>query len=63
MVQEMANGNLASIVRELRENLSERLVIAQFAIVHEQHHRHRRELLANRSQTEVCFRRNGDFRV
>ncbi len=56
VIQQLADGDCVSVSREVRKDVREMVLVAQLAIVNQQHDRHGGELLANRSQAKVRFR-------
>ena len=53
MVQEMANGDGLSVGGELGEDLGERLVVAEFTVMDEEHDGHGCELLGDGREAEI----------
>ena len=60
--EQIANRYGFSILGKAGENGRETLVVAQFAVVNEQHHCHGRELLGERCETKVGTRIDGKLR-
>ena len=58
MVQKIANGDRFSVFRKVGEDIGEPVFVTQFAIMHQQHDRHRGKLLGARRQTEIRMRVN-----
>ncbi len=61
MVQEVSNGHGFSVGGKIRKEFRERLVVAKFAVVHEQHDRHSSELLGEGCEPEICMGINFRF--
>ena len=53
MVQEVSNGDGLAVGGKIGKELCERLVVAKFSVVDEQHDRHGGELLRERSEAEI----------
>ena len=58
MSEQLTDGDVAPVIREIREYGEELVVVAQFSIVYQQHDGHGRELLGARGQTEAGSRVN-----
>src|SRR4029077_5913221 len=54
VVQEMANSDGLSVGGELGKDLGERLVVAEFTVMDEEHDSHGGELLGNGRDAEIC---------
>src|SRR5579885_205884 len=55
MIQKLPNCDLLSVIAKFGKDLAECCLVAQLLVMNEQHHGHSRELLAHRSQTEICL--------
>src|SRR6266849_10784440 len=53
MVQEVSNGDGLAVGGEIGKKFRERLVVAKFSVVDEQHDGHGGELLRERSEAEI----------
>jgi hypothetical protein len=56
VIQQISHSDGFPVGRKFRENFRQRLVVAQLAVVHQQHNGHGRELLSAGSQPEICGR-------
>jgi len=54
--KQVAGGDGSPVVREIRKNAGQLVVVAELSIVHQQHDRHGGELLGTRRKTKVGFR-------
>ena len=52
----MANRDGLAIKREAREEIAKSLLIAEFAVMHQEHDSHGCELLAERGEPEIGMR-------
>ena len=53
VIQDLADGDGFSVRREFGEDFGQTFVVAQLAVVHQQHDGHRSELLGQRGEAEV----------
>ena len=52
VVEEMTHGDGPAVLREVREEAGQAVLVAELAVAHEHHHRHRGELFCDRGQPE-----------
>ena len=53
VIQQVSNGNRFSVRRKIGKDFRERLVVAELSVLDQEHGGHRRELLGERSKTEI----------